>query len=93
MALAKKFPTDIIESRDFYNFTGYYEHSLKIKKKKYVSSTTQNFGQLFCKWTHSALNTIPSQCNHIPRTTNATKVQTHVPHHLLFGLAIIHFIR
>ena len=33
MALAKKFPTDIIESRDFYNFTGYYEHSLKIKKK------------------------------------------------------------
>jgi hypothetical protein len=73
-------------------FMGFYEHSVKIKKK-YVSRTTQNFGQLFCKWTHSALDTIPSQFNHIPRATNATKIQTDVPHHLLFGLANRHFTR
>ena len=85
MALGKKFPTDIIDRRYF------YEHSVKIKKS--VSSTTQNFGQLFCKWTHSALDTILSQFNHIPRTINATKIQTDVPHHLLYGLAKIHFTR
>jgi len=63
MALAKKFPNDIIESRYFYIFVDFYEHSVK----KSVSSIIHNFGQLFGKWTQSALDTIPSQFNHIPR--------------------------
>ena len=62
-------------------------NTIEKQKTPHFSSTSQNSDQLFCKWTHSALDTITSQFNHIPRTTNATKIQTDIPHHLLFGLA------
>ena len=70
MGLANKFPNDIVESKDFYIFMGFYEHSLKIKN--YVSALPRIFASYFANgltvhWTQFRASVTSSHAQLIPQ--------------------------